>query len=309
MDGVKKLIGIYDASANPDAYYTSQVEKNKKAPLGVTIATFRPQDRTVDNESEVIVHGVVKAQSFIGSTVTIEPACIIDRKGAPSGSVDPVITEIVYGSSQSFACTFPPLATGTYSVLGSVTFPFETWAYISYTFVDDERARNFAKQGLDVKQELGIAEEPVAIFTSGPVKVGMGGSTMPILVKPEGPQLLQSGTRIGITIDPAWEYGELQRVERIELKVPKPFLLGKCDRNQTQEPQQDLLDPEYTTYVFQNPSHGPITTHTSLTCSLNITDAAAAAELVKGQDKSIRSFVAVVKYRYAVEQKTTVQVR
>lgn len=307
----KKVTGDYKQYTDPGAYYTGRVEENKLKPNGVEILRFRPQDKTVSNESPIIVHGVVTAKSFIGTEIEVQPSCLIDRKNAPEASVDPTILEVIYGTGQTFTCSFPPLKAGTYTVKGAVTFPFETWSYITYTFVDRERAMNIAKQQRDVNTELDIPDEAVATFTSGPIMVGMGGSTQPILVNPAGTPILQPGSSIGITIEPAWEGGKLQRVDRFELKVPAPFLLDtkRCDRNLTEPPTPDVYAEGYTNYVFQNPDEGPITTYTSVTCPLLIDDEAQAALLVTEADKTERSFIAVVRYWYTIDEKTTVQVK
>jgi hypothetical protein len=315
--GIDRTEGTVNQLINPGEYYRGKVEQSKDdKELGVAIENLRPQDKNVNSESDIYVFGTVKAKSFTGgASVPVEPSCLIDKKGAPEGSVDPVMMDIVYGTGQSFECRFPPLEAGSYTVKASVTFPFETWAYVPYTFVDDERARNMARQGLDVKQELNIQEEPEATYTQGPVIVTMGGSSQPILVKPEGDPILSPGTRIGITIDPGWA-GKLQRVESIQIKVPKPFIIGngqatnnRCGDRNVSKVEPDLVDDQYTTYTFENTYYGPLTTWTSITCPLNIpAQSRDEARALVSTDKSVRSFIAVVNYRYSVEESTTVRV-
>jgi hypothetical protein len=303
--------GVYTQATDPGAYYTGEVEKNKKAPLGVKITSLRTADKTINNDTPVLIYGNVEATSFIGTSVQITPSCVIDRPGAPEAVVDPPGMEVLYGTGTSFQCTFPPLKTGTYTVQATASFPFETWAYIPYTFVDEERARNIAKQGQDIRDVLDIPAVPVATYTSGPVIIGMGGSEQPILVRPNADQVLQPGTRIGLTIDSAWDSGKLLYVDKVQLKVPRPFVLTDCDRKQLQGPQKDDKEPEeYTNYVFQNPTFDTTTTYSSITCKLTIPKSASAdaARLVE-TEKATRSFIAVVHYQYAVHEQTTVNVR
>jgi hypothetical protein len=301
---------------NPGAYYTGQVDQSTKKPLGIHITNLRAQDKTITNESPMILYGVVKANSFIGESVWIEPACRFDSKDTVAAFVDPIPMEVIFGSSGAFECTFEPnpqWKRDTYPVVASATFPFETWSYIKYTFVDEERLRAYARQGVDAKQRLGIMETPLAIYSAGPVSVGMGGSTQPIAIAPNDENIVQRGTRIGITVESAWQKGKLRAIDEWQLKLPRPFALDTdgCDRNVSAGPLDDPEDPEYQYYVFKNPTDTPNPTYTSITCPLIIEpqDRDAAQRLVSSGDKVERSFIAVVKYRYTVEEKTTVVVR
>jgi hypothetical protein len=316
MDRAEKLLdrteNIKNQITDPGQYYKGQVERSKEEKeLGVAIERLRPQDPEVSNESDIIVHGNVRAKSFTGESVFVWPSCLIDKKGAPEGSVDPAELEVLYGLSQSFECTFPPMPTGSYTVKSSVTFPFQTSSYITYHLVDEERARNIARTGGEVTRELGISPEPGSIYSQGPVILTMGGSSNPILIRREGTPILPPGTTLGITIDPGWQ-GSLQRVKTIEIKVPEPFALGKCgDRNVTRGPESDPAVAGYQVYTFDNPDFGPIDSFQSITCQLLIPEGnrKAAAELVAEGDAVPRSFVAVVDYQFSVEESTQVRVR
>jgi hypothetical protein len=315
-ESIKKLFvkgkGVYTHATDPGAYYTGEVEKNKKAPLGVELSNVRPADPSLNNETPVIIYANVRATSFIGTSVQVTPGCVIDKPGAPAAVVDPPGVEILYGTANSFQCTFPPLKSGTYTVQASASFPFETWAYIPYTFVDEERARNMAKQGQDVNDVLDIPVMPTATYTSGPVTIGMGGSEQPILVRPNhNEEILQPGTRLGLTVENAWDRGKLQYVDKVELKVPRPFVLTDCDRKELQGPRKDDKEPEeYTSYIFQNPTFDASTSYSSITCKITIPKSAAAdaARLVE-TEKATRSFIAVVHYQFAIREQTSVTVR
>jgi hypothetical protein len=312
--GWKGVTTTIDKATSPGEYYTGQVEENKKKPLGVSIDMLRPVEPNVNNESDIVVFGSVTAKSFIKESIHVIPTCIIDKKNAPASRVEPIQMEVLFGPGQSFECTFPTpqelWAKGSYPVTASAQFPFETWAYIPYTFVDEERIRNFARQGIDVKQALDIADQPTAIYTSGPVTIGMGGSSMPIAIKTDGDQMISPGTRIGVTVDSAWQ-GKLKRVTSIEIKVPEPFALKGCDRPLKNDPELDMKDPLYTNYLFENPDQNTLSTYSTITCQLDIDPAKRddAIKLVSSADKTERSFIAVVDYDFVIEKKTTVNVK
>ena len=310
----KRWMALADQAKNPGAYYTGKVEENKKQPLGVTIENLYSVDKQVTvNDSEIVIVGEVKAKSFIGESILVTPSCAIESKLASPAMVDPPTMEIIYSTTQGFQCTFPPMPkTGTYTVKSGASFPFETWAYIPYHFVDEERARNIARQGQSVQKVLGIPAESVATYTSGPVRVGMGGSSMPLLVRPDKDPIMMPGSQIGLTIDNGWDTGgTIQRVKRIELKVPQPFVLSECTRQLSREPYQDEREPTYTDFVFINEGVDKNIGWSSITCKLEIPRESAeeAFAMVAQGDAVTRSFIAVVEYDYAVEKSTTVQVK
>ena len=238
------------------------------------------------------------------------PSCIIEKEGVGSSAVDPVEMELIWGTAGQFECRFPPIPKpGSYNIKGYATFPFQTWAYIEYTFVSDERARNIARKGLDIHRELEIPEEPRAVYTGGPVMLGMGGTSQPIRVKTEGDELLPPGTRIGITLDSAWRKGRLGKVSSLEIKTPRQYQLVDCDREPRVEfGEVDPNDPTYLTWTFVNPRIDAVQQFASVTCKLSLKDTEEASRIA-ASDKAVRTFVAVAKYNYRVEDKVSVQVR
>jgi hypothetical protein len=185
---------------------------------------------------------------------------------------------------------------------------------VRYTFVDLEYARNLAIQGQDIHEVLGIAEEAEAVTTASPMVIGMGGTAQPIPIDVESTPIIPPGKKVGMTLDNTWTKGELKRVSRLELKVPKPFALkeSSCTRPVTRtepDPTDDLL----VTYVFENNATDILATYTTITCDLEIPESLReeARELMAGkqENKLIRTFVAVAAYEYVIEEKTQVRIR
>jgi hypothetical protein len=304
-------------ATDPQAYYTGQVEENKKVPLGVEITTLRPLDETIPNDVAPIVYGTVKSRpfkdrAFIGEDVKIIPACTVRSEVPVSAAADPPEMTLVWGTSGTFQCTFPKLEEqGSYQITGSATFPFQTWAYLEYTLVDEQRARALARQGLDVTQELNIVENPIATFTGGPVLLGMGGTPQPILVNLQGDndRLIPDGTRLGITIDSNWHGGKVNHIDRLELRVPDPFYLEQCDRApRDQGGVRDGNDDLYMVYEFDNPDLDELTGFASVTCKLNARRDDRLTEWL-GVDKAVLTFVGSAYYTYTIEEHTSVSVR
>jgi len=300
---------------NPN-YYTGTVDENQGKPLGVTISDLRPLDEEIANDTAITLFANVETKSFVGESAQIVPGCAIERSNTQAVPyIDPPVLDVVYGTTGSFECSFEPPTegwrTGVYAVTASATFPFQTWAYIPYVFVDEERARNIARQGQDLRDVLDIEQDADAVYTSGPVVMGMGGTDQPILVRRDDAKngWLAAGSRIGVTLDSGWQDGEITAVRALELKVPEGFVLTGCDRPVT----STAADPNavgYTTYVFENPPDTSVAIdYLTITCKLGLADAEAASNLVSAGDKAERTFVAVARYEYTTEERDSVRVR
>ncbi len=311
-----RLSAIGQLYTNPD-YYTGRVDENQGKPLGVTISDMRPLDEEIANDTAITMFANVETKSFVGESAQIVPSCVIDRtRDTPAvANIDPAVLDVVYGTTGSFECSFDAPTEGwrrgVYSVKASATFPFQTWAYIPYVFVDEERARNIARQGQDLRNVLDIDQDAEAVYTSGPVMMGMGGTDQPILVRRDDDKngWLAPGSRIGVTLDSGWQDGEITAVHALELKVPEGFVLTACDREVTRT-EADPNAVGYTSYVFENPPDTSVAIdYLTITCKLGLTDAEAAGKLVSSGDKAERTFVAVARYDYTTEEEETVRVR
>jgi hypothetical protein len=304
---------MVDQVQNPGKYYTGQVEENSKAPLGVQIVSLYPNDKVTTTETEPLVFGQVRAKSFIGESILVTPTCIIDRKGMPPARVSPAVLEVIFSAQAGYTCKFPPLPVGTYTIKSAVTFPFETWAYVPFTFVSEETARDIARRQQDIRTVFSIPENPIVTYTAGPVQMGsINGSANPLIVRTTKDPIMPPGSQIGFTIENGWDTGgRINRVQRFVLKVPQPFMLTNCSRNLSQAPYPDDNDELYTDYMFDNPEFNEQVTWQGITCQLSIPAASAdaAANLVSQGGAVTRSFIAVVDYEYSIEKKATLQVK
>jgi hypothetical protein len=90
---------------------------------------------------------------------------------------------------QDFACTFNqqnPIFDGKFrpgskTITTFADFNFETLAFLKVYFMDLERLRAMTRENLDPLQEFGIQDKkPVAVYTNGPIEIGME-TTTPLL--------------------------------------------------------------------------------------------------------------------------------
>jgi len=186
------------------------------------------------------------------------------------------------------------------------SFPFETWADITYDFISEEKSRTLARLGVDVYNELDITKEPHSIYTNGPVILGMGGSRMPVIVLQEPPYL--KNAVLGFTLQSKWPRGTLNHVDALELLIPNSFELLECDREMgiASGPFPDENVATYNKYVFMNVLSDE-SLYTSIRCTMGLTSPDALADLV-ANDKVTRTFIARANYTYTLSEETKIRV-
>lgn len=297
-------------------YYTGTVEANKDEPLGVRLEDVGPQDPYFFTDSEPAVIGYVSAESFLNDVIFVTPTCRVTKRGNyPEGYSDPVQLEVFRGHDEFFACKFPEgFEPGRYPVEVGATFDFETWADITYDFVHEEKARDFARLSRDIHRELGISQIPEAVYTNGPVMVGMreSGARLPILVIDEEPYL--KNAYLGFTIQSQWPRGAINDVYNLTLSVPRGFELLECDRRQGEVigpiPDKNVIDAEgqtlYEKYIFRNIVDATLP-YTSVRCKMAINDPQVVSDLLNNE-KITRTFIATAHYSFTVTETTEFEV-
>lgn len=294
-------------------YYTGSVEQNKDRPLGVALEDTQATDPYFVPGSAPTLWSYVTAETFLTDSIKVEPFCIIDRKRPgttyPEGVVEPQVLEVFRGHSEQFECRFPGVfEKGSYPVEVSASFDFSTWGDITYEFVLEDKVRDYARLEKNVNSELKIPVEPTAVFTNGPIMIGMGGSRLPVLVTSEPPYL--KNAYLGFTLQSRWPSGALNEVYTLELKVPRGFILSDCDRRDGKVigPSEDPNVPEYDRYIFENVA-GPAVPFTSVRCKLGLESPAVLEDLYLGADKALRTFIASTDYRYTITDKSSFEVK
>jgi hypothetical protein len=176
--------------------------------------------------------------------------------------------------------------------------------------MEQERIRSYRRQQIDPLDAFQIADKnPVAIFTNGPLKVGMGAGQQPIPLVTEVGEESQFGPTLGITLDRNWIEGELDEVNSISITVPPGLKMldvsgvpaKRCSGGGEQE-HTCVIDGEDLKRLFRKPVTTPKTVRVS-TAITNIQTVLANAPL------AIRSFKATVEYKYIIKKTVGVTVR
>jgi hypothetical protein len=282
-------------------YYTGMVENTQDQPIGLYLDNVRTSDDYFYEGNDVNIWADIRGKSF-NEEIIISPYCFI--KGEVTGKTDPPRISILGEEHTTISCTLEGLKKDSYRAEVGVEFNFETWAYVTYTFVDNEFKRSLALQGKDVNRELDIDKRLEAVYTPGPVMLGMSS----LIEQPVGIDLEKNNREpvIGVTLESVWseDKGKIAKVSEFIISAPNDFEIIKCDRNITSKQTYD--EEEYTDYYFNADDIDARSLYQSVTCRIHVKD--PAGFLSSGQ-KVQRTFVARAKYIYALQKKVGVKVK
>jgi hypothetical protein len=310
-EGTRSLPGKIELAINQSvgsSYYAGEVENSKEAPIGVYLEDIRPAEPTFYEGSPVTIWANIRGKSFKGKII-VNNRC--KTKDGVYGTIDPVEPlEMIYEEQNTIACNFENgFNAGDQKITISSTFNFETWGYLTYTFVDKDTYRSYYSQNRDIHAELDIDEEVDPIFTNGPVGIGMLALDQPVVVDTTLPASNEQDSPVmlpafGVTLENKWSHGKIEKVENFEIRAPEGIGLTRCDHSPT--PDSPRFEDGFNVYEFriQNPKQS----FTSVTCRLFIPDAFRALEFLGTGDKAIKTFVVTSKYIYTVEKELTIDV-
>ncbi|MBI2574468.1 hypothetical protein HYV82_01130 [Candidatus Woesearchaeota archaeon] len=201
-------------------FYTGEVDKNVKEPLGVSIEKLEPADPAYFEGEKVTVWTTLKART-LDEPITIIPKCWSDkgRRDELQGFILPPQIEVDSYESDIFNCRFELLKAGSRRIKTAATFNFNTKAYQKTYFMDKDKIRSLRREQIDPLDFYKITDKkPVAVFTNGPVMIGMS--------VPEPPVGLKQGDFtqpfIGVTLSNNWQ-GRIESLTELRIELPKGF--------------------------------------------------------------------------------------
>jgi hypothetical protein len=297
------------ANATGMNYYYGMSDRSDRGPVGLYLDQVRTMDRYFYQGYPVVIWADIRGKSFT-EEIRVRPECYIEKVGA--GVAEPESISILGEEHDTLSCTFDNLSKGSYRASVKLWFNFETWGYVTYTFVDQEVKRSLEMQGKNVNSELDIPVLPMAVYSNGPVMLGMGSMVdQPVGISRLNPDA--PGPVLGVTLDNnvggGWSEGKISGPpDEFEIQIPNDFTLVNCDRwypEKTREPYKTVEG--YDFYKFTPAEIGdPRQEFKSVTCRLHIKDPQA---LLAGAQKVQRTFVSRVKYNYELEKPISIIVR
>ncbi|MBI2134080.1 hypothetical protein HYU11_05350 [Candidatus Woesearchaeota archaeon] len=295
-------------------YYTGRVDENSKRPVGVYIEKLEAADPEYYEGQKVVVLADIKAQT-LNSEIKLSPNCWSDRKRREEVDgmvIPPKLTIETYGI-QSFDCKFAAnsLKSGTHTMTAAATFSFETMAYLKTYLMDKDKIRSLRSIEKDPLEFYKIQEtKPVAVYTNGPVSIGME-------VKSALPIALKLGEvdpfSLGITIGNNWQ-GKIESISELKISLPQGMEIdtSSCSHIFNSEGLKD----NYNVYSLDvaaerlvNPrAFTNIKNHQSLRCYIDVKDESISSLLGK-TPVSVRFFRAEAKYDYTVEKSIPLEIK
>lgn len=303
------------AQASGD-YYTGQVDVAAKKRLGVFLENFRTAETSFYEDSPVSAYATLKAET-LDQPLQINVECLADDN--ITGIIRPTSSFEVTASDQfDIDCFWKTgtLAKGSHTLKLRATFDFLTRAYINTYLMSRERLREYRRQGIDPLE--GIADKnPVAVYTSGPVRIGMSFGQQPIT--PTDNKL----PAWAITIENAWE-GKVSEITSVILMVPEGITLGGAvaeggiETVGIQKINCEDLEPEMERMCIEIPVNVYKLTEKELekkwyknltVKNIRLYPTIDVQKVIGKEPLLIRNFKAVVKYKYVLERElgTTVE--
>jgi len=235
--------------------YVGQVEQNKRGPLGVYLGELEGADPEFYTDEPVTVWATLSGQSLMDNHVDINITCNATNNKylgeyISKGRVFPSEGFRFRGLLEEYLdCRFnkSQLRSSVNTVAFYASFNFDTMSYLKTYLIDRERLREMTREGIEPLADYSD-KDPLAVYTSGPIAIGMGTNTPPIAVSAGSP--LQP--KLGITIENRWE-GRLREIDRMIIQTPLHMTIARGDCDQTHPfDEVDDDDPEYHTYQLSD---------------------------------------------------------
>jgi hypothetical protein len=310
------------ASATLGEYYTGEIDRNAEQRLGVFLKDIHSADTDFYEDQPVSVWGTLSAQT-IDKPVNITVGCKTKKKEFDEGVTIYPKDKFEIGKSEEeiIECIFDPgiLKDGIHEVILNADFNFLTNAYIKTYFMDPETKRSLTMSGIDPLVNYGIFDgAPNAVYTSGPIMVGLAISSTP-------PLTIDRDFRLGITLTNVWE-GKLKNITDVHIITPNEIeMFGDSDDNYQCRGKkeytfklancQDIDEAEkgcdnnlHNVYILDTTKNniGEIASYETLWCNLKIVD---KDNLLGNVPLSTKYFKVAVKYDYSIYQTIGVNIK
>ncbi len=301
-------------------YYTGQVEQNQAAPLGVFLEDIKASDTQFLINESVDVWAKLKAQSFENNKNPIAISVVCSTKNSTGqtilGTVSPKGGKFSVASYEDefLTCNFPKntfMVAGYYPITFNATFNFDTQSYLKTYYIDKDRKRSLMADGKDIFSEYGITDtNPTAVFTNGPLQIGMETTTPPVGVN----QNDDFSSYLGITLDRHWGEGTLMTLNSLYIALPEGTSLDSSCKSFVESSSTEasmVVNDGVKVYKIDNDqmiidNKKGYTLPKSFKCSIKLDD---RNMLLGNTPISIRYFKAKTEYTYSISESTNINVK
>jgi hypothetical protein len=287
-------------------YYTSEVDQNAKEKLGVFVENIKKNQQDYFTDEPVSVWGTITAKTF-DRTITISVDCLADKNKPEQRRADKITPsssyEVVISEERDLDCTFQKgsFEKGSHVISLLIDFDFQTLAYQKVYFVDRARAVALARENIDILDYYGIKEKkPKAIYTSGPVMLGVDLSSAPLkLNRDSGADEVFT---LGVTLKNQWD-GQILKVTGVKIMMPAYAKLqdNKCGG-------YDFTETGTGVYQLASEIKGSFKDSRSLRCQVAISPA-SYNNILGDTPISIQYFKVTATYTYEFEKTVSITVK
>ncbi len=299
--------------------YEEGVEAESKKPLGVFLENVGVTSKFVSPEGQIDVFARLRATSFkTDEQLNVSVTCYEESVPLELGTIRPRSKFVVEEyESQDIDCIISAASKmGPQRIVLDTSFTFVTNSFLKVYFMEQDRIRAYKRQHSEDNSnpldQFEITDKnPVAIFTGGPLKVGMGVAQQPIPLTTPNSADDSFGPTLGITLDRNWIEGELLEVSKIVITAPPGLVIKdvdgvavKCSPNSMKE-HECVLEGEILKKFFVQK---PVTLPKTLRVHTDI-DPQGIAIVLGGAPMSIRSFKSEIFYTYRIKKEASVTVK
>ena len=196
-------------------------------------------------------------------------------------------------------CSFKNgLSSGIYDVVFSVLYDYETSSSLKIYFMDMERKNAMRAEGIDPLEEYGKEKNPKAIYTNGPIKLGIKQPALPIGLDFDN----ELGPLIGFTIENDWG-GEISKINSIYVYTPEGLSL---DLNYCDEFTEISTENGMNVYRIANPSKiKKIEDYLTINCKTIID---SKSSLLGDDEISTKEIKVIASYVFETEKSTDIRI-
>ncbi|MBU1976097.1 MAG: hypothetical protein KKG59_06865 [Nanoarchaeota archaeon] len=332
-----RITSVYDIIAGTPAaisesvnriyepYFYGEVEENKDDyKLGVYLTNLEPLvEPVLQDDEEIVVWADIQGKTFTGD-IEMHNFCTVEYRDLDreirivTGQIEDGFDTLKISDFEDNSLTCTIDRTGIETKDSAVTvnffsiFTFTTWGYLDYSFMERKELMNRRRSGEDVAKELGISDSLTAVYTQGPVSLGMVRSIdppkLPYSLDAENPKL----PLFGVTFENAPSYrkrGEIHEITKVVFHVPAPITLDGSSCNPDVHPTKSYdPDSNYNLYTFNGIDIRPEQEYQSLRCRMNINPNDVNEFLGEG-GVALATFAVETEYMYKVQESVRVQLQ